>query len=32
VCGRNLNTDPHQHDDEELDSRWAALSELRDRL
>jgi uncharacterized protein len=32
VCGRDLNTDPHQHDDEELDSRWAALSELRDRL
>jgi uncharacterized protein len=32
VCGLNLNTDPHQHDDEELDSRWAALSELRDRL
>ena len=32
VCGRDLNTAPHQHDDEELDSRWAALSELRDRL
>ena len=32
VCGRDFNTDPHQHDDEELDSRWAALSELRDRL
>jgi len=32
VCGRDLNTDPHGHDDEELDSRWAALSELRDRL
>ena len=32
VCGRDLNHDPHQHDDEELDSRWAALSELRDRL
>jgi uncharacterized protein len=32
VCGRDLNIDPHGHDDEELDSRWAALSELRDRL
>jgi uncharacterized protein len=32
VCGRDLNTDPHAHDDEELDSRWAALSELRDKL
>jgi uncharacterized protein len=32
VCGRDLNVDPHGHDDEELDSRWAALSELRDRL
>ena len=32
VCGRDLNLDPHGHDDEELDSRWAALSELRDRL
>ena len=32
VCGRDLNVDPHAHDDEELDSRWAALSELRDKL
>jgi uncharacterized protein len=32
VCGRDLNLDPHAHDDEELDTRWAALSELRDRL
>ena len=32
VCGRDLNLDPHAHDDEELDSRWAALSELKDRL
>jgi uncharacterized protein len=32
VCGRDLNFDPHGHDDEELDSRWAALSELRDKL
>jgi uncharacterized protein len=32
VCGGDLNVDPHGHDDEELDSRWSALSELRDRL
>ncbi len=32
VCGRDLNNAPHAHDDEELDSRWAALSELKDRL
>jgi uncharacterized protein len=32
VCGRDLNDHPHAHDDEELDSRWAALSELKDRL
>ena len=32
VCGVDLNDRPHEHDDEQLDSRWAALSELRDRL
>jgi uncharacterized protein len=32
VCGADLNVQPHEHDDQELDSRWAALSELRDRL
>jgi uncharacterized protein len=32
VCGADLNFQPHEHDDQELDSRWAALSELRDRL
>ena len=32
VCGVELNTSPHEHDDEQLDTRWAALSELRDRL
>jgi uncharacterized protein len=32
VCGADLNAQPHEHDDQELDSRWAALSELRDRL
>jgi uncharacterized protein len=32
VCGVDLNSSPHQHEDEQLDSRWAALSGLRDRL
>jgi uncharacterized protein len=32
VCGKDLNREPHEHEGEELDPRWAALSELRDRL
>ena len=32
VCGRNLNDEPHTHDEEPADPRWAALAELRDRL
>ncbi len=32
VCGRDLNREPHAHESEETDSRWAALAELRDRL
>ena len=32
VCGKDLNVDPHEHEDVELDSRWEALQELRDRL
>jgi uncharacterized protein len=32
VCGRNLNDEPHTHDEAELDPRWAALEGLRDRL
>jgi uncharacterized protein len=32
VCGKDLNADPHTHDEEKSDSRWAALAELRDRL
>jgi uncharacterized protein len=32
VCGRDLNREPHTHGEEEPDSRWAALAELRDRL
>jgi uncharacterized protein len=32
VCGANLNLEPHEHEEELGDSRWAALIELRDRL
>ena len=32
LCGRDLNVEPHTHGDEEADPRWAALSELKDRL
>ena len=32
VCGRNLNLEPHEHEEAGGDSRWAALEELRDRL
>jgi uncharacterized protein len=29
VCGRDLNTEPHVHDDVVTDPRWAALEALR---
>jgi len=32
VCGKNLNDEPHTHEEETSDSRWAALEGLRDRL
>lgn len=32
VCGGDLNREPHEHTEYESDPRWAALSELRDRL
>ncbi len=32
VCGKDLNVEPHTHDDETTDPRWSALEELRDRL
>jgi uncharacterized protein len=32
ICGKNLNDEPHTHEDEPTDSRWAALEALRDRL
>ena len=30
VCGKNLNVEPHEHVEERVDPRWAALSELRE--
>ena len=31
VCGKNLNDEPHTHDEAETDPRWAALEALRDQ-
>jgi uncharacterized protein len=32
VCGKNLNDEPHTHEEAVADPRWAALESLRDRL
>ena len=32
VCGKDLNLEPHVHDEAEHDPRWEALAELRERL
>jgi uncharacterized protein len=32
LCGRDLATDPHEHEEAESDPRWAKLAELKDRL
>jgi uncharacterized protein len=32
VCGRDLNVEPHEHEEQSDDPRWAALGELKDRL
>ncbi len=32
VCGVDLNVEPHVHEEEARDPRWAALEELKDRL
>ena len=29
VCGKDLNVEPHEHDEAAVDSRWAALDALR---
>jgi uncharacterized protein len=31
TCGKNLNEEPHLHEQTELDPRWAALEALRER-
>ena len=32
VCGKDLNEEPHTHEEERDDPRWAALAELKDKL
>ena len=32
VCGRNLNVEPHEHEQKTVDPRWSALAELKDKL
>ena len=32
VCGKDLNAEPHEHEEPQPDSRWSALAELKDRL
>ena len=32
VCGRDLNKEPHEHEEHEADPRWAALAKLKDQL
>jgi len=32
VCGRDLNVEPHKHEEEGGDERWAKLAELKDHL
>ena len=32
VCGKDLNSEPHTHEEDRSDSRWAALAALRERL
>jgi uncharacterized protein len=32
VCGKNLNEEPHEHEEPTAESRWAALEALRDQL
>ncbi len=32
VCGKDLNVEPHEHEEVSADPRWGALEGLRDRL
>lgn len=31
-CGKDLNVEPHEHEEDGGDTRWGALAELRDKL
>ena len=32
VCGKDLNAEPHEHEEPQPDSRWSALAELKNKL
>jgi uncharacterized protein len=32
VCGKNLNNEPHAHEETSTDTRWSALESLREQL
>ena len=32
VCGKDLNLEPHEHEEQHADPRWAALEALRDQV
>ena len=32
VCGKNLNDEPHAHEEDRIDPRWAALADFRETL
>ena len=32
VCGKDLNVEPHEHAERDVDPRWAPLEQLRDQL
>lgn len=32
MCGKNLNEEPHEHEERPMDTRWAALESLREKL
>ena len=32
ICGKDLNVEPHEHEEVRVDPRWAALEQLRERL
>lgn len=32
VCGKNLNEEPHEHEEQPSDSRWSVLEKLRESL